>query len=77
MKIDIHNHPMWYNMTPERFVENMDKYGIDKTVLLSWETPEDEYDTSYRQILPLSRTGYPVPYASGCQIKAAFITEQL
>ncbi|MCR5263556.1 MAG: amidohydrolase [Clostridiales bacterium] len=62
MKIDIHNHPMWYNMTPERFVENMDKYGIDKTVLLSWETPEDEYDTSYRNILPLSRTGYAVPF---------------
>ena len=62
MKIDIHNHPMWYNYTADRFVENMDKYGIDKTCLLSWEAPWDEYDPSYSNILPFSRECVAIPF---------------
>lgn len=62
MKIDIHNHPMWYNYTADRFVENMDKYGIDKTCLLSWEALPDEYNPSYSHILPFSRENLAIPF---------------
>ena len=47
MKIDIHNHPDWHGHNIDDFIANMDLHGIDKTVLLSWEAPESEYDPSY------------------------------
>jgi predicted TIM-barrel fold metal-dependent hydrolase len=53
MIIDSHNHPDWYGYDLVRFLDNMDKYGIDKTWLLSWECPPDEFDP------------YFIPYVSG------------
>lgn len=52
MIIDIHNHPDWHGHDLNRFLENMDKYNIDVTWLLSWESPADEYDTAYLGYLP-------------------------
>ncbi|GIP39343.1 hypothetical protein J31TS4_26230 [Paenibacillus sp. J31TS4] len=52
MIIDVHNHPDWYGYNLERFLANMDQYGIDKTWLLSWECPADEYDPRYRRQVP-------------------------
>jgi predicted TIM-barrel fold metal-dependent hydrolase len=52
MIIDAHNHPDWYGYHLEKFIENMDQYNIDKTWLLSWEAPLDEYDPSYIKKVP-------------------------
>ena len=44
MMIDCHNHPFWFGMTADKMVANMDAEGIDKTWLLSCETPESEFN---------------------------------
>jgi hypothetical protein len=31
MIIDAHNHVNWLGNTPEKFIENMDRHGIDVT----------------------------------------------
>jgi predicted TIM-barrel fold metal-dependent hydrolase len=53
--IDAHNHPDWHKHNLCRFLENMAQYDIDKTWLLSWECPADEFDPSYH------RTGLTSP----------------
>lgn len=52
MVIDVHNHPFWYGYNTKRFIDDMDKNGIDKTVLLTWVSPVDEYDPKYNPVLP-------------------------
>jgi predicted TIM-barrel fold metal-dependent hydrolase len=52
MIIDCHNHPDWYGYNVERYLENMKKYNIDKTWLLSWECPDDEYNPVYKKNIP-------------------------
>ncbi|HHY23286.1 MAG TPA: amidohydrolase family protein [Clostridiaceae bacterium] len=47
MIIDVHNHADWHGHNLDKFLENMEKYNIDKTWLLTWESPIDEYDPSY------------------------------
>jgi len=47
MIIDAHNHADWHGHGLKRYLENMDRYGIDVTWLLSWECPVDEYDPIY------------------------------
>jgi predicted TIM-barrel fold metal-dependent hydrolase len=44
--IDVHNHPNWYGYDFDRLVRNMDEHGIDKTWLLSWEIPENEFNAA-------------------------------
>lgn len=63
-KIDAHNHPDFHGMNYDRQIENMDKLGIAKTWLLSWETPEDEYapETVYCMSLPVTERG-PNPFS--------------
>ena len=64
MIIDDHNHPEWYGYTFDRFIENMDQNHIDKTWLLSWETPRDEYDPAYNHAIPEPRkSDGPVPFS--------------
>lgn len=47
---------------------NMDKYGIDRTWLLSWECPAGEYDPAYGSTsCPLGR--YPTPFERGLAYK--------
>ncbi|HOJ39793.1 MAG TPA: amidohydrolase family protein [bacterium] len=41
--IDAHNHPDWHGYDLSRFIANMDACSIEKTWLLSWECPRDEY----------------------------------
>jgi len=63
MIIDAHNHPDWHRHNLPKFLENMKKYNIDKTWLLSWEAPADELDPSYNHSIPqISSTG-PVSFA--------------
>lgn len=65
MIIDIHNHPYWYSYSPEKFVANMDENGIDITCLLTWESPDDEYEQKYNNVLPdVGKSGGPVSFDS-------------
>lgn len=51
--IDVHNHPNWHGHTTDRLVRNMDEHGIEKTWLLSWEIPDDEYNVEpgYHEVM--------------------------
>lgn len=64
--IDAHNHPDWHGHDLNKFLANMDRYGIEKTWLLNWECPEHEYDVSYKHVVPApllgSATG-PIPFS--------------
>lgn len=61
MVIDIHNHADYHGMSAKAAVENMDSFGIAKTVLLSWEAPSDEYDPGTKYAFsPFS--SMPVPF---------------
>lgn len=51
MIIDAHNHADWHGHDLDRFLANMDKYNIDKTWLLTWICPRDEYDPSYNNVV--------------------------
>lgn len=51
MIIDAHNHPDWHKHNFEKFIENMDANGIDKTWLLSWETPFGDFDPESVNVL--------------------------
>ena len=42
MIIDVHNHAYYHGYNSHKLVENMDECHIDKTWLLTWETPESE-----------------------------------
>lgn len=50
MKIDAHNHPFWYYMTPDKMVANMDQYGIDQCWLLSCEIPWSEFGNAEQRV---------------------------
>lgn len=64
MIIDAHNHPDWHKHNLNKYLENMDTYGIDITWLLSWETPEDEWTHAYVNVIPSMdpETG-PIPFS--------------
>lgn len=63
MIVDAHNHPDWHGHDLAAYLANMDRYGIDKTWLLSWEAPADEYDPGYYRYCPqVSNTG-PIAFA--------------
>jgi len=63
MIIDIHNHPDWFGHDFNSFLENMDRYNIDKTWLLSWETPADEYDPNIIANIPDPGPDGPVGFS--------------
>jgi len=63
MLIDVHNHPDWIGRDLEKFVANMDECGIDRTWILSWECPQDEYDPSFvGPVLPPPGRFGPIPF---------------
>jgi predicted TIM-barrel fold metal-dependent hydrolase len=62
MIIDAHNHPDWHGHDLARFLDNMKSYGIDKTWLLSWESPVDEYAPHYNYV-SLSDAWGPIPFS--------------
>lgn len=59
--IDAHNHP-YHSHNLRAIFDNMAKYGIDCTWLLSWECPLDEIDPAYTQVMPIVEGGYPIPH---------------
>lgn len=62
--IDVHNHADYYGHNLEKMLENMDKYHIDITWLLSWECPPEEYDHAYDSTnCPIGI--YPTPFERG------------
>ena len=63
MIIDVHNHPEWHKHNLDAFLENMKQYNIDKTWLLSWESPADEYDPYINQIVPFIGLTGPIPFS--------------
>ncbi len=65
MIIDAHNHADWCGYDLNKFIANMDEYGIDKTWLLSWECPESEYDPVYNHRVNIDATEYlgPISFA--------------
>ena len=65
MIIDCHNHPDWCGHNFDRFVANMAECGIDRTWLLSWEAPQDEWDPSSSPSFPSAGPDGPVPFARG------------
>jgi predicted TIM-barrel fold metal-dependent hydrolase len=62
MIIDIHNHPDWYGYTVNKFIANMDQYGIDKTCLLSWEAPRIEWNPKTVAVFPDTDERGPVSF---------------
>ncbi|MCX6984200.1 MAG: hypothetical protein NT118_05525, partial [Lentisphaerae bacterium] len=64
--IDAHNHPDWYGHDLHKYLANMDQYGIEKTWLLNWECPENEYDCSYKRNVSAPVLGSavgPIPFS--------------
>ena len=62
MIVDAHNHPDWHKHDLVKFLQNMARYNIDKTWLLSWECPVDEYAPSYYKVSVTYPEG-PMPFA--------------
>jgi len=64
MIIDAHNHPDWHGHDLPKFLANMAKYDIDKTWILTWEAPQDEWDPSYNScgVKPEGAIG-PMPFS--------------
>lgn len=60
--VDFHNHPDWHKHDLDKYLANMDQYGISKTCLLTWECPRDEYDPSYDAACPACENG-PISFA--------------
>jgi len=63
MLIDAHNHPDWHHHDLARFLENMAEGGIDRTWLLTWECPADEYEPATYHRTMLCEAEGPVPFA--------------
>jgi predicted TIM-barrel fold metal-dependent hydrolase len=61
--IDAHNHPDWHGYNLDRFLQNMAEHNIDKTWLLTWECPADEYDPEYYNCVSLSDQWGPIPFS--------------
>lgn len=59
MIIDAHNHADWHKHGFQAFAKNMDECHIDKTWLLTWETPDTE-----RNLSDLSVLGNPALHGS-------------
>jgi predicted TIM-barrel fold metal-dependent hydrolase len=62
MIIDFHNHPDWHGHDLESFIANMDRYNIDKTLILSWEAPVDEYDPASTNCFPSIGNRPPISF---------------
>ncbi len=70
--IDDHNHAEYHQYSAKRMVENMDRYGIEKTMLLTWECPADEYDPESARYFSCRRGGNPVPLESVLDYKRQY-----
>ena len=57
--IDIHAHVNYHGHSIDDAVRNMDRYGIDKAWLLTWEAPADEYGAGDPRYLSPHQLGIP------------------
>lgn len=65
-KIDAHNHPEWLGYNLERYLENMELNGIEKTWLLSWECPENDFPPANLDVCVAGLSGDdsgPIPFS--------------
>ena len=69
--IDAHNHPDWQGHDLDKYLANMAQYNIEKTWLLTWETPPTEYDPHYNYVTLHGEHGYPIPFARCLAYKQA------
>ena len=62
--IDFHTHPDFCGYGFDKAIDNMDQYGIDKALLLTWEVPEEDYTPGFLPAMPscLSYTNGPIPF---------------
>ena len=63
MIIDVHNHADWHGHDLNSFLDNMNRYNIDRTWILSWIAPSDEYDPNTIKAFSEAGPGGPVPFA--------------
>jgi len=64
--IDAHNHPDWHGHDFDRYIENMDRFGIRQTWILPWECPRHEYLPLYDSVTVgrlLGDAFGPIPFA--------------
>lgn len=52
MIIDAHNHASWEGFDAEKFLANMDEFHIDKTLLLTCESPDNERNSDEDKTVP-------------------------
>ncbi|MEZ4860821.1 MAG: amidohydrolase family protein [Caldilineaceae bacterium] len=69
--IDSHNHPDWHGHNLEKFLQNMAMYNIERTWILSWEAPRDEYVPDPYLKVSLIQDGYPLPFSNCLRYKQA------
>lgn len=65
MIIDAHSHPDWHGHNMDKTIANMDQFRIDKTWLLTWESPRDEYNWHFGYATPSQILGTkhgPIPF---------------
>lgn len=55
--IDAHNHVCWHGHTPEKHVRNMDEFGIDVTLILTWEAPPQDRSPSFERVCDPTQNG--------------------
>lgn len=68
--IDAHNHVAWLGHDARKVVENMDRLGIDRTWLLSWEAPAHEISPAYHE--SLNPTGVGLPFGDIVRARELF-----
>ncbi|MBM4407712.1 MAG: hypothetical protein FJ038_03710 [Chloroflexi bacterium] len=58
--IDAHNHMNFHGHGVHDIVQNMDALGIERTWLLTWEAPEDEYGIGDHAFMSPNHLGVPL-----------------
>jgi predicted TIM-barrel fold metal-dependent hydrolase len=59
--IDSHQHVFWHGRDDKGLLADMDKYGIERAWILSWEEPGDETGSNYSAVLDPRYRGYGTP----------------
>jgi predicted TIM-barrel fold metal-dependent hydrolase len=57
--VDIHTHVNYHGHSTDDAIRNMDRHGIDKAWLLTWEAPADEYGAGDPRYLSPHKLGLP------------------
>lgn len=65
MIIDIHGHADWCGHDFKKYIANMERYNIDITWILTWESPRDDYGPVVDSRLSPTKNEFgPVPFAN-------------